>query len=234
MSPAGENDGIPLVSTIKIREEQRMTTTNPWMMPTTDAWPPDHPFISTPSFNYTNQDYQRFFTDIHFEDGWYMWEDTKDLTAGLPPPGVEVHCLYGVGSPTPVNYIYDDNFPNADPVDILYDDGDDTVDSRSMSLCKRWVGKQDQPVHVTEIHGLRHLDTVFDHRVLSLIQSILVGPSDEPPAPTEEPPTEELPTEAPFPSPAEPSQDPAPSPPATPPSLPPTESPASSNYTTGL
>lgn len=171
----GENDGIPLVSNIKIREEQRMTTTNPWMIPSEQAWPNDHVFISTPSFNYTNQDYKRFFEDIHFEDGWYMWEDTRNLTAGLPPPGVEVYCFYGVGLPTPVTYVYDEEFPNADPVDMLYDDGDDTVDSRSMSLCKRWVGQQDHPVHVKELNGLPHLDMVFSPRVLLMLQRILEG-----------------------------------------------------------
>lgn len=172
---SGENDGIPLVSNIKIREEQRMTTTNPWMIPSEQAWPKDHVFISTPSFNYTNQDYKRFFEDIQFEDGWYMWEDTRNLTAGLPPPGVEVFCFYGVGLPTPVTYVYDEEFPNADPVDMLYDDGDDTVDSRSMSLCKRWVGQQDQPVHVKELNGLPHLDMVFSPRVLLMLQRILEG-----------------------------------------------------------
>ncbi|XP_064169114.1 phosphatidylcholine-sterol acyltransferase [Anguilla rostrata] len=219
---SGENDGIPLVSTIKIREEQRMTTTNPWMIPTMEAWHSDHVLISTPSFNYTNKDYQRFFTDINFEDGWYMWEDTKDLTAGLPPPGVEVHCLYGVGLPTPVTYVYDENFPNADPVDILYDDGDDTVDSRSMSLCKRWVGKQDQPVHITELRRLPHLDIVFDSRVLTLIQNILLGPLSEEPDPTEDPPSLDAPDHGP-----------APNPPAVT-DQPPTDSPASTNYTAGL
>lgn len=67
---AGENDGIPMISNIKIREEQRMTTTNPWMLPSEAAWSKDHVFISTPSFNYTNQDYRRLFKDISFEDGW--------------------------------------------------------------------------------------------------------------------------------------------------------------------
>lgn len=67
---AGENDGIPMISNIKIREEQRMTTTNPWMLPFEEAWPKDHVFISTPTFNYTTQDYQRLFTDINYEDGW--------------------------------------------------------------------------------------------------------------------------------------------------------------------
>ncbi|XP_030628443.1 phosphatidylcholine-sterol acyltransferase [Chanos chanos] len=192
---SGENDGIPLVSNIKIREEQRMTTTNPWMIPSEQAWPSDHVFISTPSFNYTNQDYQRFFKDINFDDGWYMWEDTRNLTAGLPTPGVEVYCLYGVGLPTPVTYIYDDQFPNADPIDMLYDDGDDTVDSRSMSLCKRWVGKQEQPVHVTEFRALPHLDIVFDHKVLMYIQQILEGNIHDPkrndtPTGTTEPPAD--------------------------------------------
>uniref|UniRef100_A0A8C7IPI3 Lecithin-cholesterol acyltransferase n=1 Tax=Oncorhynchus kisutch TaxID=8019 RepID=A0A8C7IPI3_ONCKI len=122
---SGENDGIPMVSNIKIREEQRMTTTNSWMLPFEEAWPADHTFISTPSFKYTHQDYQRFFKDIDFEDGWFMWEDTRNLTAGLPPPGVEIYCFYGVGLPTPVTYIYDDQFPNVDPIDYVYADMDD-------------------------------------------------------------------------------------------------------------
>ncbi|MGH0121803.1 UNVERIFIED_CONTAM: hypothetical protein FKN15_068789 [Acipenser sinensis] len=172
---SGENDGIPLVSNIKIREEQRMTTTNPWMIPSDLAWPTDHVYISTPTYNYTYQDYQRFFNDIHFEDGWYMWNDTKDLLAGLPTPGVAVYCMYGTGLPTPVTYIYDDNFPNADPVDILYDDGDNTVGSRSMELCKLWIGKQKEPVHIIELNGTAHLDIVFSNISLTYIQEILQG-----------------------------------------------------------
>ncbi|XP_061577139.1 phosphatidylcholine-sterol acyltransferase [Cololabis saira] len=177
---SGENDGIPMISNIKIREEQRMVTTNPWMLPSEDTWPKDHVFISTPSYNYTHQDYKRFFKDIDFEDGWYMWEDTNNLTGALQPPGVEVWCMYGVGLPTPVTNIYDEDFPNTDPVDFVYADGDDTVASSSMSLCKRWIGKQEKPVHVTEYRGLTHLDIVFHEKVLYQIQQILEGQSDTP------------------------------------------------------
>ncbi|KAK2841867.1 hypothetical protein Q5P01_012067 [Channa striata] len=177
---SGENDGIPMISNIKIREVQRMITTNPWMLPFEKAWSKDHVFISTPTFNYTNQDYKRFFNDINFEDGWYRWEDTKNLTGDLHPPGVEMWCMYGVGLPTPVTDIYDKEFPNVDPVDFVYADGDDTVGSASMSLCKRWVGQQEKPVHVTEFRGLPHLDIVFHDKVLSQIQHILEGKSDIP------------------------------------------------------
>lgn len=109
-----------------------------------------------------------------------MWKDSKNLTGDLQPPGVEVWCMYGVGIPTPVTYIYDDEFPNVDPVDFVYADGDDTVDSNSMGLCKRWAGQQDKPVHITEYRGLAHLDIVFHEKVLSVIQDVIEGKSDIP------------------------------------------------------
>ncbi|CAL8263430.1 unnamed protein product [Merluccius merluccius] len=177
---SGENDGIPMISNTKIREEQRAVTTNPWMLPYLDVWPKDHVFISTPNATYTNQDYQQFFSDIEFDDGWHMWEDTKNLTSDLQPPGVEVWCMYGVGLPTPVTYIYDDEYPDSDPVDYVYADGDDTVDSLSMSQCKRWIGQPQKPVHVTEFRGMAHLDIVFHHKVLGQIQQILEGKLDTP------------------------------------------------------
>lgn len=88
--------------------------------------------------------------------------------------------MYGVGLPTPITYIYDEDFPNVDPVDFVYADGDNTVDSFSMGLCKRWAGQQEKPVHVTEFRGLTHLDIVSHEMVLNQIQHILEGKSDVP------------------------------------------------------
>ncbi|KAE8609336.1 hypothetical protein XENTR_v10011779 [Xenopus tropicalis] len=170
---SGDNHGIPMVSNIKIREEQRMTTTNPWMLPTNLGWPESHVFISTPSRNYTYKNYRKLFHDIGFEDGWYMWEDTKGLLEGLPPPGVEVYCIYGTGIPTPETYIYGEGFPNEPAIDIKYSDGDDTVHTRSMELCKRWISQQKQKVHIHELPGIQHLNMVFSNETLTLINDIL-------------------------------------------------------------
>ncbi|XP_010222771.1 PREDICTED: phosphatidylcholine-sterol acyltransferase isoform X3 [Tinamus guttatus] len=172
---SGDNQGIPLMSNIKLREEQRMTTTSPWMFPTSLAWPETHVFISTPTYNYTYRDYQRFFTDVNLEDGWYMWEDMKDLLKDLPPPGVDTYCLYGTGYPTVETYIYDEHFPYEDPVDMIYGDGDDTVNTRSSELCKRWHNQQQQKVHVQELRGVDHLNMVFSNLTLSYINDILLG-----------------------------------------------------------
>ncbi|XP_020653598.3 phosphatidylcholine-sterol acyltransferase [Pogona vitticeps] len=173
----GDDHGIPLVSSIKLREEQRMTTTSPWMLPTMLAWPETHTFISTPFRNYTYQDYWDYFVDVNFEDGWYMWNDTKDLLKGLPPPGVEVFCVYGTGLPTAETYIYDDSFPYEDPVDVVYVDGDDTVSRRSLELCRRWGGQQKEAVHVLELPGVDHFNMVFDNRTLNYINEILLSSS---------------------------------------------------------
>lgn len=72
-----------------------MTTTNPWMLPSEKAWPKNHVFISTPTFNYTNQDYQRFFTDINFEDGWYYINYTFSNWASL----IKLHSFYVLQKP---------------------------------------------------------------------------------------------------------------------------------------
>uniref|UniRef100_A0A8D0V6U6 Phosphatidylcholine-sterol acyltransferase n=1 Tax=Sus scrofa TaxID=9823 RepID=A0A8D0V6U6_PIG len=172
---SGDNQGIPIMSSIKLKEEQRMTTTSPWMFPSSHVWPEDHVFISTPSFNYTSHDFQRFFADLHFEEGWYMWLQSRDLLAGLPAPGVEVYCLYGVGLPTPRTYIFDHGFPYTDPVDVLYEDGDDTVATRSTELCARWQGRQQQPVHLLPLPGTQHLNMVFSNQTLEHINAILLG-----------------------------------------------------------
>ncbi|XP_048371992.1 phosphatidylcholine-sterol acyltransferase [Sphaerodactylus townsendi] len=172
---SGTNQGIPIMSSVKLREERQLTTSNPWLFPTGMAWPDTHTFISTPFHNYTLRDYKNFFTDINFEDGWYMWNDTKDLLKGLPPPGVEVYCLYGTEQPTPVTYIYDDRFPYEDPVDMVYGDGDDSVNKGSLELCKRWHGQQKEKVHVMEMPGVEHLNLVFNNLTLTYVNEILLG-----------------------------------------------------------
>lgn len=172
---SGDNQGIPIMSNIKLREEQRITTTSPWMFPAHHVWPEDHVFISTPNFNYTGQDFERFFADLHFEEGWHMFLQSRDLLAGLPAPGVEVYCLYGVGMPTAHTYIYDHNFPYKDPVAALYEDGDDTVATRSTELCGQWQGRQSQAVHLLPMNGTDHLNMVFSNKTLEHINAILLG-----------------------------------------------------------
>ncbi|XP_059848642.1 phosphatidylcholine-sterol acyltransferase [Hypanus sabinus] len=171
---SGDNYGLAL-DPLKLRQQQRTTTTNPWLLPTRRAWPADHIFVSTPTYNYTYNDYRKFFTDIGYEDGWYKWQNGKDLLSDLPPPGVDVYCMYGVGVPTPVTYIYDESFPSSQPVQIVYSDGDNTISKKSLSLCREWRDQQKQKVHVIELPGMRHLDQIYEIHALEAIQNVLLG-----------------------------------------------------------
>ncbi|XP_043937164.1 phosphatidylcholine-sterol acyltransferase isoform X2 [Protopterus annectens] len=171
---SGDNHGIPFVTNIKLREDQRMTTTSPWMMPSMLAWPEGHVFIATPQRNYTYHDYYQLLSDIGYENAWYMWEDNKDFLNKLPPPGVETYCLYGTGIPTEETYIYSMDFPSKDPSDAVYADGDGTVNTRSLALCKLWQGKQKQAVHIQELKGIEHLDMVYHNTTLDYIKNVLL------------------------------------------------------------
>uniref|UniRef100_UPI00398EC2AC phosphatidylcholine-sterol acyltransferase n=1 Tax=Pristiophorus japonicus TaxID=55135 RepID=UPI00398EC2AC len=171
---SGDNYGLSL-DHLKIREQQRMTTTSTWLLPSKRSWPADHVFISTPTYNYTHGDYRKFFTDIGYEEGWFKWQHSKGLLSDLPPPRVEMYCMYGAGIPTPVTYIYDEGFPSRQPVEIVYGDGDNTVSMKSLSLCREWKKQQTQKVHVIEFPGSRHLDTIYDIHALEVIQGIVQG-----------------------------------------------------------
>lgn len=41
-----------------------------------------------------------FFRDLDLPDAYDIYQDTKNLIAGAPAPGVEVHCLHGEGVKT--------------------------------------------------------------------------------------------------------------------------------------
>lgn len=131
--------------------------------------------VQTPTTNYTLQDYKRLFTDIGFEDGWLMRQDTESLVEDLTPPGVAVHCLFGSGVDTSEAFQYSDKFPDVEPT-VVYGDGDGTVNLRSAVQCKRWVGKQKQPVKLVELPGNEHVNMLLNFTTVAYIKTVLFSP----------------------------------------------------------
>jgi len=172
---SGDNDRIRVISALKIREQQRTAVSTTWLFPNANTWPADKVLLSTPTANYTLRDYEQFFTDVGFPDGWEMRKDTEDLVAALEPPGVEVHCMYGSRVPTPESFRYD-TFPDAEPSEVTYGDGDGTVNLLSATQCKRWVGRQRHPVKLVELPDNEHVNMLLNQTTVAYIKAVLNQP----------------------------------------------------------
>ncbi|XP_065129678.1 lysosomal phospholipase A and acyltransferase [Paramisgurnus dabryanus] len=170
----GDNNRIPVISPLKIRTQQRTAVSTAWLFPYAHSWPSDMALVTTPNTTYTVKDYQRFFKDIGYEDGWAMREDTEPLVSALKPPGVAVHCLYGTGIPTAQAYNYT-NFPDGEPT-VINGEGDGTVNFLSATQCKRWIGQQKHPVSMKELPGNEHVAMLLNVTTVSYIKSVLFSP----------------------------------------------------------
>jgi len=56
----------------------------------------------------------------------------------LAAPGVETHCFYSHGMPTPVGAVYKTDDMSDESPQILYGDGDGTVHLAGLQVCEDW------------------------------------------------------------------------------------------------
>ncbi|XP_033896577.1 phospholipase A2 group XV-like [Acipenser ruthenus] len=170
----GDNNRIPVISNLKIRDQQRSAVSTNWLLPYNNTWPADQVFVITPKGNYTLHDYQQFYNDIHFQDGWLMRQNTEPLVYSLEAPRVAVHCLYGSGVDTPESFVYSE-FPDKDPK-VQFGDGDGTVNLASAMQCMRWIGQQKQPVQLKELRGNEHIAMLSNLTTISYVKQVLFTP----------------------------------------------------------
>ena len=172
---SGDNLGVAFVKALNVRVQQRSMPSSAWLMPSDMFWGKDEVLIERPGRNYTVNDYQQFFMDINFMDGWYMRQDTANLIRSLTPPGVEVHCVHGYGIPTPGTLVYTGNmWPDSQP-NVRTDDGDGTVNIRSLKGCLHWQGKQPQKIYHVPVKGAEHMEILDNKDVLVYLKKTLTS-----------------------------------------------------------
>ena len=103
---SGDNLDILVVKPLTARDYQRTASSTAFLMPSSSFWTADEILVSTPSRNYTVNDYEQFFTDINFKTGHELRSNTEHLIYDLNPPQVELHSLYGTNLKTPAGFIY--------------------------------------------------------------------------------------------------------------------------------
>ena len=143
-------------------------------MPTDKFWDGNEVLVSRPNKNYTVNDYEEFFRDLNYPDGYELRRNTQDLIYDLQPPMVELHSLYGVNVKTPESFVYpkESAWPDSQP-NVVYGDGDGTVNKRSLLGYRRWIGKQPHPISYKEFSGAEHVATLRHQPVIDYILQLV-------------------------------------------------------------
>jgi lysophospholipase III len=172
---SGDNIDVFVVRPLTVRPYQQSATSTAFLMPSPAFWSEYDVIVSRPTKNYTVKNYQEFFTDIGFTDGFEMRVDTQNLIYDLKPPNIELHLIYGTGLKTPEQFVYTEaQWPDSQP-SVFYGDGDGTVNLRSLLGYQRWFTKQKQKILFKELPGAEHLAILKNQNVtdyiLNLVQS---------------------------------------------------------------
>ncbi|CAF1345406.1 unnamed protein product [Rotaria magnacalcarata] len=176
---SGDNIDIHGVSPIRIRPYQRSAPSTAFVMPSVNFWGEDETIVVAPKRNYTVNDFKEFFDDIEFPIGYEYWLNNKDLLQELTPPEVELHEIYSLQMPTPGVFLYNNRtFPDIQPA-ILPDDGDGTVNKRSLLGFKNWEGKQEQDILSLELVGVEHLAILRHPTTVNYVKQVVTGQFDK-------------------------------------------------------
>ncbi|XP_046386151.1 phospholipase A2 group XV-like [Ischnura elegans] len=170
----GDNLGVFVVREGVLREEQRSSPSLAWLLPSTNFWKHDEVLVTTADAkNYTVQDFEEFFRDIDYKTGWEMRKDVLSIANDFTFPGVEIHCLHGYGVNTVDRLDYGiGKFPDGYP-NLIYGDGDGTVNRRSLEGCTLW--QQKNKVYHQPLPDVSHMNILTDDRVIQYLRSLLVG-----------------------------------------------------------
>ena len=158
-----------------------------WLLPRPSVWGSTI-LVTTPTQNYTANDYQQLFSDIDYSDGYNMFQGIEGINEGWPVPNVTTHCFYGVGVDTPLSFHYEEPFPagaSNDP-EVIMGDGDGVVNTPSSEVCLQWADNSHAFNHIA-FNGVDHMQIVKSEVVLRNIGNIVGALRD----PTPTPPPEE-------------------------------------------
>lgn len=171
---SGDNIDIIVVKPLSVRAYQRSAPSTAFLMPSNKFWLDDEILVSTPSKNYTVNNYEEFFNDIGYPLGFEMRKITEKMLYSLKPPQVESHFLYGVGLKTPESFTYlkQKDFPDTQPA-VTYGDGDGTVNLRSLLGYQKWIGQTKYGIYYQEVPGAEHVATLKHPTVIEYIVQLL-------------------------------------------------------------
>ncbi|PRQ27866.1 putative phosphatidylcholine--sterol O-acyltransferase [Rosa chinensis] len=173
---SGNTLGVPLVNPLLVREEQRSSESNLWLMPNPRLFRRKKPIVITPDATYSAHNIPQFLNDIGFPEGIHPFK-TRILVLmdQLEAPGVPLTCVIGTGVRTAETLFYDKRGFDEQP-EIVYGDGDGTVNMLSLlgheSL---WSNAENQTLKTIRVPGVTHTEILKDDGALGEVVREISG-----------------------------------------------------------
>lgn len=166
---SGYTLGVPFVDPLLVREEQRTSESNTWLLPNAKVFG-ERKLVITPDATYSAHEITRFLNDIGFSRGVYPYTTRiLPLMEQLIAPEVPITCIIGSDVRTPETLFYGENGFDEQP-DVVYGDGDGTVNMASLlALEKLWAEEKNQPLKVITIGGISHTSILQNDSALAEI-----------------------------------------------------------------
>ncbi|CAN6315398.1 unnamed protein product [Urochloa humidicola] len=169
---SGNTLGVPFVDASLIRDEQRTSESNLWLLPAPRVFGNTTLVVSRGhNRSYSAKNMTQFLRDIGFEEGVEPYRTRiRPLVEALPEPGVPVTCLVGTGADTVESLVYGEAGFEEPPEEVVYGDGDGTVNLASLvGPIKAWSDSPAQVVEVVELPGVSHSGILNDKSALEQI-----------------------------------------------------------------
>lgn len=168
---SGYTLGLPLVNPLLVREEQRSSESNMWLLPSPKVFNTTTSLVVTPNVAYSAHDIPKFLEDIGFPQGVLPYTSRilplVDTSSTFPDDIVPITCIVGCGVETPESLLYGDGDFDKSP-EIVYGDGDGTVNMVSL-LSLESNKSTNQHLKVIKLQGVSHTSILTDEIALEKI-----------------------------------------------------------------
>ncbi|KAL2613855.1 hypothetical protein R1flu_025547 [Riccia fluitans] len=171
---SGNTEGISFLDPLTLRDEQRSSESNLWLLPVSTVYG-SQPLVITPTRTYTAHDMEDFLRDIGYPEGVDAFRTRiPPLTTNMTAPGVPVSIVCGFGVKTPERLLYYEAEGFDRQPTIMNGDGDGTVGYKSLvAVVDDWKKVDGQKIRVVPLAGKSHSTILTEKEsVAAIIQEI--------------------------------------------------------------
>ncbi|XP_014208657.1 group XV phospholipase A2-like [Copidosoma floridanum] len=144
-----------------------------WLLPTKPLTD-DGVLVTTEFKNYTQADLRQYLLEIGVPNAWEFYKNNRRNKFDSRPPGVRVYCLYGdIRYSTVQRLLYRPGVSFNDAPELIFGDGDGSVNKKSLEGCLDWIDKQSQEIYYRSFPHVDHYGMLRNENILDYIESVL-------------------------------------------------------------